>query len=73
MWWTVSDSRSQYRHLGSFFSIMSRIVRHRRVPLGSRLLPKMSRYLGIVFMLLFHLLLDGRVKEPIIRFIFWRW
>jgi hypothetical protein len=73
MWWTVSDSRSQYRHLGSFFSIMSRIVRHRRVPLGSRLLPNTSRYLGIVFMLLFHLLLDGRVKEPIIRFIFWRW
>ena len=45
---------------------MSRIVRHRRVPLGSRLLPKMSLYLGIVVTLLFHLLLDGRVKELVV-------
>jgi hypothetical protein len=66
MWWTVSDSRLQYRHRGSFFNIMSRIVRHRRVPLGSRLLPKMSLYLGIVVTLLGYLLLDGRVKELVI-------
>jgi len=42
IWWTVSESRSHCRHFGSRFSIMSRIARHLRVPLGSRPDPKTS-------------------------------